>query len=93
MSLASDAPPLGGRYILERELGHGGMATVYLAEDLHLHRRVAVKVLHTDLAGTFGRERFLREVEIAARLSHPHILALHEPGEVEGRLFPPTATH
>jgi serine/threonine-protein kinase len=75
------------RYAIERELGRGGMATVYLAEDLTLHRRVALKVLHPELAATLGRDRFLREIEIAARLTHPHILALHDSGEADGRLF------
>jgi tRNA A-37 threonylcarbamoyl transferase component Bud32 len=75
------------RYAVERELGRGGMATVYLAEDLVLHRRVALKVLHAELAASLGRERFLREIEIAARFTHPHILALHDSGEADGRLF------
>jgi tRNA A-37 threonylcarbamoyl transferase component Bud32/TolB-like protein len=86
-------PPLvsqqvfAGRYSLDRELGHGGMATVYLAEDLTLHRRVALKLLHPDLAATVGRERFLREIEITSRLTHPNILPLHDAGEADGRLF------
>ena len=78
---------LAGRYLIERELGHGGMATVYLAQDVTLRRRVALKLLHPDLAATLGRERFLREIEIATRLTHPHILALHDSGEADGRLF------
>ncbi len=78
---------LAGRYALERELGSGGMATVYLAEDLKHHRRVAVKVLRPDLAAVLGSERFLREIRIAARLSHPHILGLHDSGEAAGSLF------
>ena len=77
---------LWDRYAIERELGRGGMATVYLAEDRRLHRRVAVKVLHHDLAAV-GSERFLREIRIAARLSHPNILPLHDAGEIDGRLF------
>ena len=76
-----------GRYTIERELGRGGMATVYLAEDLKLHRRVALKVLDPELAVALGSERFLREIEIASRLSHPHILGLHDAGEAGGRLF------
>src|SRR5436305_1210196 len=64
---------LAGRYALAHELGSGGMATVYLADDLKHHRPVAVKVLRPDLASVLGPERFLREVEIAARLNHPHI--------------------
>jgi serine/threonine-protein kinase len=69
---------LTGRYRIERELGAGGMATVYIAEDLRHHRQVAVKVLRPDLAASLGAERFLREIEIAARLQHPHILPLHD---------------
>lgn len=76
-----------GRYRLERELGRGGMATVYLAEDLKHHRHVAIKVLDPHLAAVVGPTRFLREIEIAARLSHPHILPLHDSGETEGFLF------
>ena len=72
---------LGDRYRLERELGHGGMAVVYLAEDLRHHRRVAVKVLRADLARSIGAERFLREIEIAAGLSHPNIVPLFDSGD------------
>ena len=72
---------LADRYRLERELGQGGMATVYLAEDLKHHRRVAIKVLRPELAGVLGPERFLREIEIAAGLHHPHILPLYDSGE------------
>ena len=75
------------RYKIERELGAGGMATVYLAEDLKLHRKVALKVLRPELAAALGPERFLREIEIAARLHHPHILALHDSGEADGFLY------
>jgi len=78
---------LAGRYTIERELGHGGMATVYLADDVKHHRLVAVKVLRPELAASIGAERFLREVEIAARLNHPHILALYDSGEAGGCLF------
>ena len=78
---------LEGRYVIERELGAGGMATVYLADDVRHHRKVAVKVLRPDLAATLGPERFLREIEIAAGLTHPHILPLHDSGEAEGFLF------
>ncbi len=78
---------LEGRYTIERELGEGGMATVYLAEDVRHHRKVALKVLRPDLAATLGTERFLREIEIAANLTHPHILPLHDSGEVDGFLF------
>ncbi len=65
---------LEGRYTLERELGRGGMATVYLARDLRHDRLVALKVLRPDLAVTLGPERFQREIRFAARLQHPHIL-------------------
>ena len=78
---------LEGRYALVRELGRGGMATVYLALDLKLHRRVAIKVLRPELAASLGNERFLREIQIAARLSHPHILPLHDSGDAGGQLF------
>ena len=78
---------VAGRYAIERELGRGGMATVYLAQDLKHHRPVAIKVLAPELAAALGRERFLREIETAARLSHPHILPLHDSGEAEGFLY------
>ncbi len=78
---------LADRYAIEREIGAGGMATVYLAEDLKLHRKVALKVLRPELAAALGPERFLREIEIAAKLHHPHILALHDSGEAEGFLY------
>ena len=78
---------LGDRYTIERELGRGGMATVYLADDVKHHRKVAVKVLRPELATQIGPGRFLREVEIAARLNHPHILALYDSGEADGFLF------
>ncbi len=73
---------LGGRYRIVREIGRGGMATVYLADDPKHGRQVAVKVLHAEVAQLIGHDRFLREIEIAARLSHPHILPLHDSGEV-----------
>lgn len=69
---------LAGRYTLERELGRGGMATVFQAEDQRHHRAVAVKVLRPEVATCLGPQRFLREIEIAARLTHPHILPLHD---------------
>jgi eukaryotic-like serine/threonine-protein kinase len=74
------ASALSARYRIERELGRGGMAVVYLAEDLRHRRRVAVKVLRPDLARSIGAERFVREIEIAAGLSHPHILPLYDSG-------------
>ncbi len=78
---------LADRYAIEHELGAGGMATVYLAEDLKHHRKVAVKVLRPELAAAIGPERFLREIEIAANLTHPHILPLHDSGEANGFLY------
>ena len=79
---------LAGRgYSVERILGEGGMATVYLATDLKHRRQVAVKVMRPDLAATLGAERFLREVEIAAQLSHPNILPVHDSGDADGVLF------
>jgi serine/threonine protein kinase len=78
---------LAGRYVLERPIGQGGMATVYLAHDQKHQRRVAVKVLRPDLSATLGAERFLREIQIAARLQHPHILLLIDSGEAGGFLY------
>jgi len=78
---------LAARYTLERELGHGGMATVYLARDLRHGRPVAIKVLRPEIAAALGPERFLREIDLAARLTHPHILPLHDSGEAAGFLF------
>ena len=78
---------LADRYAIEEEIGAGGMATVYLAEDLKHHRKVAVKVLRPELAATLGPERFLREVEVAAQLHHPHILPLYDSGEADGFLY------
>jgi tetratricopeptide (TPR) repeat protein/TolB-like protein len=78
---------LAGQYRVERELGEGGMATVYLAEDLKHHRPVAIKVLKPELAAALGSDRFLREIEIAARLQHPHILPVHDSGEADGLLY------
>ncbi|HEU5262165.1 MAG TPA: protein kinase [Gemmatimonadales bacterium] len=78
---------LAGRYAIERELGSGGMATVYLADDLKHHRKVAVKVLRPEVASALGPDRFLREIAMAAALSHPHILGLYDSGESAGFLF------
>jgi TolB-like protein/transposase len=78
---------LADRYAIEREIGAGGMATVYLAQDLKHHRQVAVKVLLPDLAVAIGAARFLREIEIAAQLTHPHIVPLHDSGEADGFLY------
>jgi serine/threonine protein kinase/Tfp pilus assembly protein PilF len=76
-----------GTYTIDRELGRGGMATVYLAQDAKHERLVAVKVLHPDLAASLGPDRFLREIKLAARLNHPHILALHDSGDADGFLY------
>jgi TolB-like protein/tRNA A-37 threonylcarbamoyl transferase component Bud32 len=78
---------LSAEYAVERVLGEGGMATVYLATDLKHRRQVAVKVMRPELAATLGAERFLREVEIAAQLSHPHILPVHDSGNADGVLY------
>jgi len=78
---------LGDCYGIERELGRGGMAVVYLANDLKHRRRVAIKVLKPELSQSLGTERFLREIEIAAQLTHPHILPLHDSGEADGLLY------
>ena len=78
---------LSDRYAIQRELGAGGMATVYLADDLKHHRKVAVKVLRPELAAVLGAERFLKEVEVTANLQHPHILPLFDSGEVAGFLY------
>jgi Tol biopolymer transport system component/tRNA A-37 threonylcarbamoyl transferase component Bud32 len=78
---------LADRYAIERELGAGGMATVYLAEDLKHNRKVAIKVLREDLAASLGAPRFLREIQIAAQLQHPNILPLLDSGDADGFLF------
>lgn len=78
---------LSDRYRLERELGAGGMATVYLGEDLRHQRRVAVKVLRPDLSAIVGAERFLNEIRVTANLQHPHILPLYDSGSADGLLF------
>ena len=80
-------PPLADRYRIERELGHGGMATVFLAQDLRHDRPVALKVLHPDLAQVMGPERFLREIRICSRLQHPHILSVYDSGDADGQLW------
>ena len=85
--LARLGAALEGRYAIERELGQGGMATVYLARDLKHDRQVALKVLRPDLAASVGRQRFLREIQLAAKLSHPHILPLFDSGEASGMLY------
>jgi tRNA A-37 threonylcarbamoyl transferase component Bud32 len=81
------ATALAGRYQLEREIGRGGMATVYLARDLRHHRRVAIKVLREELAAALGAERFLEEIRVTASLQHPHILPLFDSGSADGLLW------
>ena len=78
---------LEGRYAIERELGEGGMATVYLADDLKHERKVALKVLKPELAAVVGGERFLAEIKTTAKLQHPHILPLHDSGDADGFVF------
>ena len=78
---------LAGRYDIEREIGRGGMATVYRAHDTQHDRPVALKVLHPELAATLGVERFQREIRLAARLQHPHILGVYDSGETDGYLW------
>ncbi|HEX7121189.1 MAG TPA: protein kinase, partial [Gemmatimonadaceae bacterium] len=75
------------RYRLERELGAGGMATVFLAEDVKHHRQVAIKILHAELSAILGSERFLKEIELTASLQHPHILPLFDSGSADGLLY------
>src|SRR5512141_459725 len=78
---------LSQSYTIDRELGRGGMATVYLAQDCKHERLVALKVLHPELAASLGPDRFLREIKTAARLNHPHILPMHDSGEADGFLY------
>lgn len=80
------ATALADRYRIERPLGAGGMATVYLATDLKHDREVALKVLRPELGAVLGSERFLAEIKITARLDHPHILTLIDSGEAAGLL-------
>src|SRR4051794_37644431 len=75
------------KYRVDREIGAGGMATVYLARDLRHDRDVAIKVLHPDLAAALGAERFLAEIKTTAKLQHPHILPLLDSGDADGLLF------
>ena len=78
---------IADRYAIERELGRGGMATVYLATDVRHERKVAIKVLLPDMSASIGAERFEREIKLAARLQHPHILGLFDSGSADGQLF------
>ncbi len=85
--LARVQSALRDRYAVESEVGSGGMATVYLAHDLKHNRRVAIKVLKPEIAAALGGKRFLREIEIAASLQHPHVLPLYDSGEADGMLY------
>ncbi len=78
---------IGDRYTIERELGRGGMATVFLARDVKHDREVAIKVLHPELSASIGAERFEREIKLAAKLQHPHILGLYDSGNADGLLY------
>jgi serine/threonine-protein kinase len=86
-TLARLRAALADRYAIERELGRGGMATVFLAKDLKHEREVAIKVLHPELAASLGAERFEREIRLAAKLQHPHILGLFDSGAADGLLY------
>jgi len=83
-SLERLSTALSDRYRIEREIGSGGMATVYLAQDIKHDRRVAVKVLRPELAAVIGADRFLAEIKTTANLQHSHILPLHDSGSVDG---------
>ena len=85
MKMFEDA--IAKSYRVDRELGRGGMATVYLGQDLRHNRRVAIKVLHPELGNSIGPDRFLREIELAARLNHPHIVPLFDSGNADGFLY------
>src|SRR5213082_2348794 len=78
---------LSERYVVEREIGRGGMATVYLARDVRHNRRVALKVLNPELGAVLGVERFLAEIKVTANLQHPNLLPLFDSGEAEGLLY------
>src|ERR1051326_222999 len=78
---------LVGRYEIERELGAGGMATVYLARDVRHNRKVALKLLQPELGAVLGAERFLSEIQVTANLQHPNLLPLFDSGEADGLLF------
>src|SRR4026209_1090502 len=84
---AAFSAAVDGRYRIERELGAGGMATVYLAHDVRHDRDVAIKVLKAELAESLGRRRFVREIRMAAKLNHPHILPRYDSGECDGFLY------
>src|SRR5216110_3433187 len=81
------ATALGGRYEIEREIGRGGMATVYLARDIKHQRKVALKVLDPELGAVLGVDRFLSEIAVTANLQHPNLLPLYDSGESNGLLY------
>jgi serine/threonine protein kinase/tetratricopeptide (TPR) repeat protein len=83
----SESTVVGGRYRIEKEIGRGGMAVVYRAHDTRHDRPVAIKVLHPEIAAGIGTTRFFQEIRLAARLNHPHIIALHDSGETDGTLY------
>ncbi|HEX9166303.1 MAG TPA: protein kinase [Gemmatimonadales bacterium] len=85
--VASLEAGLAGRYRIERAIGSGGMATVYLADDLRHHRKVAIKVIRPELVAIVGSDRFLKEIEVTANLQHPHVLGLIDSGNVGGQLY------
>src|SRR5215212_5609552 len=85
--LAHLSTALAGRYTLDREIGRGGMATVYLARDIRHQRLVALKVLDPELGAVLGVERFLSEIRVTANLQHPNLLPLFDSGEVDGLLY------
>lgn len=78
---------LADRYTIESQIGEGGMATVYCAQDIRHRRKVAIKVLHPELTAVLGTERFLNEIELTANLQHPHILPLFDSGAADTLLF------
>src|SRR3970282_2014780 len=86
-ALAQLKSALEGRYTVEREIGAGGMATVYLARDVRHNRSVALKVLNPELGAVLGVERFLAEIQVTANLQHPNLLPLFDSGEAQGLLF------
>src|ERR1041385_6628170 len=81
------AAAVAGRYEVDREIGRGGMATVYLARDVRHNRKVALKVLNPELGAVLGVERFLAEIQVTANLQHPNLLPLFDSGECDGLLF------
>src|SRR5690242_11733049 len=83
----SHNPVIAGRYVIEREIGRGGMATVFLARDVKHGRMVALKMLDPKLGALLGAERFLAEIKLTANLQHPNILPLFDSGEIDGQLY------